>query len=88
MQRVCENGSEAVPLMNVKVAELAGKDTEAMCKNAIFSERNTDMKAKLVDACAVKIKIHEYLAEAKPQITTSKTQLHEAQLALKKLTSK
>lgn len=64
---------------------MTSEGVEAKCQNATLSERNADMEATLVVACAVKKTMFEQLAGTERQITALKIQLEKAQFALEKL---
>lgn len=86
MQRVCEEGGEAVPKTIVKEVALAREGVGAKAENETLFYRSTDMKAKLVEARFAKSTMREHLAWTERRITTLTTQLKKSQLALEKLT--
>lgn len=86
MQFVCEGSGEAVPTKVVKVMKPACEVIEAKRKNAALSNLNTDIETKLLEPRTASSTMGELLAGAQRQITSSKTKLADAQLALDKLT--
>lgn len=84
-QRVCEDSDEAVPTAIAEFIEFAREGVEIESKNAKLSNRNTDMKVKLVEARAAKSAMRCLLKAAERQATALKVQLADAELALEKL---
>lgn len=88
IQRVRDDAADAALTTNVEVAELASEGVKAKRRNATLSEQNTKIEAILVEACVVKNAMCEQFVAAQSWITTLKTQLLDAQLALRKQTGK
>lgn len=86
VQRIREDGGEAVPTLIVVVIKLAFKSIEAKRKNETLSDQNTDMKAKRVETCIAGGRMREHPVDAELGISSLRTQLYVAQMALKKLT--
>lgn len=84
MQRVCENGVEAVPTPNVKVIELAREGADAKRKNEALSDQNTNSETKLVRVCSVGDTMREQLGGAECRIPALKTHLVDAWSARRK----
>lgn len=68
VQRLCENGREAMPTAVVEEIRLAREAIEANRKNATLSNRNTVTEADIVEARAVSSTMHKQLTAAKRQI--------------------
>lgn len=85
LQRICENGGDALPTKIVEVIKPAFEGVEANPKNVAPSNQNTDMKSKFVELCAVGSTTCEELAEAERRTTALKTQLDKFRLVLERL---
>lgn len=77
VQRVCEDGGEAVPTTIVEATVLARECVEARRKNATLSGQITNTEAKLVTARTAKSTMREQLAEANCRITVLKAHLYK-----------
>lgn len=72
MQRVCEEDGGAKTTTIIEVPESARDAIEARCKNGKISERNTDVQAKHVKACAAGFTLSGLLEAVERQVTALK----------------
>lgn len=69
MQHVCEGGEKAVSTKIFVMIELVRESVEMKCKKPALSDRNTVLKAKLVETRPIKGTMRGQLARAERRIT-------------------
>lgn len=85
VQRVCEDGGEAVSSTIIDVIELAFEDIEVKRKIATMSGRQMFLEAGLVEIRAAGRTMRSQMAAAEDWIKNPKAQLTDAHMALEKL---
>lgn len=86
VQRICEEGGEAVPTTFVDVTELAREDNKVKGKNATTSDRQRDSRTQLVETSAARRTIIGQVTAVKNRIKALKAQQTDAHLAPENLT--
>lgn len=88
VQRICEDGDEAVPTTILEVVELACDGIKMKHKSVALTDQNMDLEAELLEARAVGGTMFGQLARSKLQRTALQMQLADAHSALEKLVGK
>lgn len=84
VKRVCEEGSRAVPITIVGLMQLPRESLESECKNAALFDRNTYIKAELVEKLSTGCTINGQTADAEDRMRPLKLQVADALLAQEK----
>lgn len=85
VQRICEDGDEAVPTTIVIVIKLVREGIKVERKIATMPSQQTDLECELVETRAAERTIRRHCSTAIERVTTLKAQLFNAQMALEKL---